>query len=182
MSAALYLQTKDGKRVALSTVAEEFEDNLWYIVDIFNRKTGAYPVLCYDNASIQKAVNVTHIQYAQGEEGKVAYNLSEQLNRVDLPTYSPDMNRVIEHTFAIAKQRVREKMYRVERDYTKGLELQKSVWEVFHSLSPGSIGNDTKGLPLLWRVLSTPEGTTFDWPPRHQHVGTGGGYAPAKYC
>jgi hypothetical protein len=182
MPAALFLQTRDNPKVAKSTTAEEFEDNLWYIVDIFYRKTGAYPLLCYDNASIQKAINVTHIQYAQGLEGKQVYNLSEQLDLVDLPTYSPDMNRVIEHTFAVAKQRVREMIYRGERDYSKGLELQKSVWKVFHSLDPGSIGNDTKGLPLLWRVLSTPEGTSFQYPPWHQHVGTGGGYAPAKYC
>lgn len=115
-------------------------------------------------------------------KGKQAYNLSEQLDLVDLPTYSPDLNRVIEHTFAVAKQRVREMIYRGERDYSKGLELQKSVWEVFHSLKPGAIGNDTKGLPLLWRVLSTPEGTSFQYPPGHQHEGTSGGYAPAKYC
>jgi transposase len=182
MPAALFLQTRDNPKVAKSTTAEEFEDNLWYIVDVFYRKTGAYPLLCYDNASIQKAINVTRIQYAQGLEGKQVYNLSEQLDLVDLPTYSPDMNRVIEHTFAVAKQRVREMIYRGERDYSKGLELQKSVWKVFHSLDPGSIGNDTKGLPLLWRVLSTPEGTSFQYPPWHQHVGTGGGYAPAKYC
>jgi hypothetical protein len=33
--------------------------------------------------------------------------LSQVLNKVDLPTYSPDMNRAIEHVFGDVKERVR---------------------------------------------------------------------------
>lgn len=46
--------TRDNPHVAKSTTAEECEDNLWYIVDTFYRKTGALPLLCYDNASIRR--------------------------------------------------------------------------------------------------------------------------------
>ena len=53
--------------------------------------------------------------------------------------------------------------------------------DIFHEF-PGSVKADTKGLPLLWRVLSTPEGTVFEDPRgRDGRVGTGGGYPPARY-
>lgn len=182
MLTALHLQTKRGGEEAASTTEEEFEDNLYLIVSRFMRDTGAYPLLSYDNVKIQKGVNITKLQYAQGEEGRPVIRLDPAVHKVDLPTYSPDMNRVIEHTFGVVKQRVRVQIYQATRDFSKGAELQKVVRETFKSLTNGSIANDTKGLPLLWRVLSTAEGTTFEQPPKHKHVGTGGGYAPARYC
>lgn len=107
--------------------------------------------------------------------------MDKDLHKVDLPTYSPDMNRVIEHVFGEVKQRVRVAIYRGEHDFSKGSELQKVVWDTFHSLQPDAVSNDAKGLPLLWRVLSTPEGTAFEYPPGHRHVGTGGAYPPTRY-
>ena len=182
MLVALYLQTKEKGEEAASTTSEEFEDNLWLIIKKFKTTTRVWPLLSYDNVKIQKAVNVSHIQYAQGEEGKEVFSLDQDLNKVDLPTYSPDMNRVIEHVFGDVKQRMRVEIYRAKRDFSKAEEFQKAVWEVLHSLKKGAVADDTKGLPLLWRVLSTAEGTEFEWPPGHKHVGTGGGYAPARYC
>jgi hypothetical protein len=181
MFAALHLQTKRGGEPAASTTAEEFEDNLWLIVDKFKRATGVWPVLSYDNVKIQQGVNVSRIEYAQGEESKEAIMLDKDLNKVDLPTYSPDMNRAIEHVFGDVKQRVRVAIYRAQHDFTKGAELQKVVLETFNSLKKGQVKNDTKSLPLLWRVLSTREGTVFEDPPGHKHVGTGGGYPPSRY-
>lgn len=145
------------------------------------RKTDQLPVLSYDNVKIQTLVNVSHLQYAQGEEGRGVISLDKHLNKVDLPTYSPDMNRAIEHVFGIVKPRVRGAIYSAERDFSKGGELQKVVWDIFHELPQGSVQADTRGLPLLWRVLSTPEGVVFEDPPGHRHVGTGGGYPPARY-
>lgn len=107
--------------------------------------------------------------------------MSQDFNKVDLPTYSPDMNRAIEHVFGDVKERVRVAIYRGERDFSKGAELQKVVWDTFHKLKHGAVKNDTKGLPLLWRVLSTAAGTEFEYPPHHKHVGTGGGYPPSRY-
>lgn len=181
MLAALDLQTKRGGEHAESTTSEEFEDNLWLIVNNFRRGTGVWPVMSYDNVKIQKAVNISHLEYAQGEEDKEVFTLDQALNKVDLPTYSPDMNRAIEHVFANVKQRVRVAIYRAEHDFTKGAELQKVVWDTFHHLHRDAVKNDTKGLPLLWRVLSTAAGTEFQYPPRHKHVGTGGAYPPSRY-
>ena len=126
-------------------------------------------------AAAQTLANVYHALDA-------GHEIVPVLNKVDLPTYSPDMNRVIEHTFGMVKPLVRVSIYRHERDYSKGANLQTAVVSAFHSLKHGAISDDTKGLPLLWRVLSTAEGTTFEQPPGHTHVGTGGGYAPARYC
>jgi hypothetical protein len=178
----LDLQKKGQVEDAASTTEEEFIDNLWGIIHTYQRKTGWLPVLSYDNVKIQEIADISEVAYAQGEEGREVFRLNPALNKVDLPTYSPDMNRVIEHTFGIVKPLVRVSIYRRERDYSKGLQLQTAVVEAFHTLKHGAIRNDTKGLPLLWRVLSTPEGTTFEQPPGHTHVGTGGGYAPARYC
>lgn len=182
MLVALDLQLKGKEEDASSTTIEEFVDNLWYIIDTYQKKTGWLPVLSYDNIKIQQAVNIREVAYAQGEEDKEPFSLDPSLNKVDLPTYSPDMNRVIEHTFGMVKPLVRVSIYRHERDYSKGANLQTAVVSAFHSLKHGAISDDTKGLPLLWRVLSTAEGTTFEQPPGHTHVGTGGGYAPARYC
>ncbi len=175
------LQTKRGGEPAASTTTEEFEDNLWLIVHKFRQDTGVWPVLSYDNVKIQKAVDVTHIEYAQGEENKEVFSLSQDFNKVDLPTYSPDMNRAIEHVFGDVKERVRVAIYRGEHDFTKGSELHKVVWDTFHKLKQGAVRNDTKGLPLLWRVLSTAAGVEFEYPPHHKHVGTSGGYPPSRY-
>jgi hypothetical protein len=179
--AALLLQTKAKGDIAASTTAEEFEDNLWLIVHDFKQKTQQWPVLSFDNVAIQKAVNVSCLQYAQGEEGKEVITLDKDLNKVDLPTYSPDMNRAIEHVFGNVKPRVRGDIYSAEHDFSKPAELQRMVLKIFKDLPKGSVKADTKGLPLLWRVLSTPEGTVFEDPPGHRHVGTGGGYPPARY-
>jgi hypothetical protein len=138
-------------------------------------------MLSYDNVKIQRAVNISNLQYAQGQEGKEAISLDKDLNKVDLPTYSPDMNRAIEHVFGIVKPRVRGAIYNAQHDFSKPAELQRVVLSIFNDLPQGSVKADTKGLPLLWHVLSTPEGAVFEDPPGHQHVGTGGGYPPARY-
>lgn len=156
-------------------------DNLWLIVNHFKHSTSEWPVLSYDNVKHQRALDVSRLEYAGGQEGKEVFQLDKHLHKVDLPTYSPDMNRVIEHVFGEVKQRVRVAIYRGERDFSKGSVLQKVVWDTFHSLQPDAVSSDAKGLPLLWRVLSTPEGSTFEQPPGHRHVGTGGAYPPARY-
>lgn len=157
-------------------------DNLWHIVDKFKKATKLTPLLSYDNVRIQEAVDISLIKYAQGEEDKEVYRLNKTTDKVDLPTYSPDMNRAIEHVFGEVKPRVRVQLYRGVKDFTKGIELQRVVWAEFKHLKKGAVAADVKGLPLLWRVLSTPEGTAFEYPPGHKHVGTGGAYAPARYC
>lgn len=69
-----------------------------------------------------------------------------------------------------------------KRDFSKAQELQKAVWEVFHSWNKNAVANGSKSLPLLWHVLSTAEGTGFKRPPGHKPVGTAGGYAHARFC
>jgi hypothetical protein len=179
--AALDLQTKRGGNEAASTTAEEFEDNLWMIVAQFVKDTNMWPVLSYDNNKIQLAVDVRHLEYAQGQEGKVVIRLDPAFNKVDLPTYSPDMNRPIEHVFADVKQRVRAAIYGAQRDFTKSAVLQDEVKKAFKALTPGAVQKDVYGLPLLWQVLSTAEGATFPDSQGHTHVGTGGDYPPSRY-
>jgi hypothetical protein len=179
--AALDLQTKRGGNEAASTTSEEFVDNLWMIIAQWVRDTHTQPVLSYDNNKIQAAVDVSHLEYAQGQEGKPVIRLNPALNKVDLPTYSPDMNRIIEHVFGDVKQRVRSVIYGAQRDFTKPAVLQDEVKKAFKSLTPGAVKKDVYGLPLLWQILSTAEGATFQDSQGHTHVGTGGDYPPCRY-
>lgn len=179
--AALDLQTKRGGDEAASTTSEEFVDNLWLIVAKWMRDTRTFPVLSYDNNKIQAAVDITRLEYAQGQEGKPVIRLIPALNKVDLPTYSPDMNRVIEHVFGDVKQRVRTVIYGAQRDFTKPAVLQDEVKKAFNALTPGAVRKDVYGLPVLWQVLSTAEGATFQDSQGHIHVGTGGDYPPCHY-
>jgi transposase len=59
------------------------------------------------------------------------FQLDQAANKVDLPTYSPDMNRPIEHVFAYVKQQARMHIYRSEKDFSKGEELQLMLVKVF---------------------------------------------------
>jgi hypothetical protein len=179
--AALDLQTKAKGEKAASTTAEEFEDNMWMIVYAFATRTGVWPVLSYDNNKIQVVLDVRHIEYAQGQEGKEVFRLDPTLNKVDLPTYSPDMNRAIEHVFAGVKQRVRAAIYAGNKDFTKSTVLQSVVHAAFDSLPPGAVRKDVYSLPVLWHVLSAAKGVEFEDPPGTKHVGTGGGYPPCRY-
>jgi len=158
------LQKQDTADIAKGITSEEFTDNLWLIVNKFHARTRLWPLLSYDNAKVHKGANLAQLKYAQGEEDKQVFRLDNNLHKVDLPTYSPDKNRVIEHVFGDAKQRMRVQIYQGNGDYSKGPELQTAAWEVFHSLKRDAVANDTKSLPLLWRVLSTAEGTEFEFP------------------
>ena len=178
----MHLQTKKRGATAKSTTSQEFEDNLWLIVNEFHGKTKQWPLLSYDNNKIQVGVNISNLTYAQGHEDKEVFRLIPEQHKVDLPTYSPDMNRPIEHVFAQVKGYVRDAIYKGESDFSNHKELHKVVLEAFKALKPAAIRDDIKGLPLLWRILNTTEGETFEYPPNHKHVGTGGGYAPARYC
>lgn len=182
MLAALYLQIKDQSRAAKSTTEEEFVDNLWMIVDVFHKKTGHWPILSYDNNKIQKAVNIRHLKYAKGQEGKEVFSLDPALYKVDLPTYSPDMNRAIEHVFGQVKPIVRAKIYNGTRNFANATVLQQEVLQAFRELKPGAVAKDVSGLPQLWKILFTREGATFEYPAGHKCIGTAGGYALKGYC
>lgn len=171
------LQKKNSGDDAQSTTEEEFKDNLWHICHTFKQKTGEYPILCYDNVKIQRIADITLLQNEHG--GDIL--LDKDKNKVKLPTYSPDCNRPIEHTFAIVKTMVRNKLYKYYHKYNTGRSLQTLVQECFDKLPKGAVAKDVNDLPLLWEVISTPTGIIFLDANDHAHVGSGGDWPKADY-
>lgn len=173
---ALHLsQTKQKGDDAKSTTAEEIQDNLWLICQAFKKETGYLPVLVFDNAAIQAVVDTNNLSYGDTPLVKISPIKSR------LPTYSSDMNRPIEHVFGVVKPRVHNIIYKAARDYSDAAKLQTAVVEAFASLKPGSVASDIEGLPLLWKIISTPAGQTFVDDEGHTHTGTGGDYPPKRY-
>jgi hypothetical protein len=188
------LQKKGTAIDAKSTTSEEFTDNLYKIVEKFERKTQQYnkannkgdkadaPVLCYDNNKIQRIADISTLEY--DDEPVIQLDPSKQ--RVHIPTYSPDMNRPIEHIFGFIKPKVRAHIYQRYEHYTSDAagakDLQSIVMQVFEKeLVAGAVERDVKGLPLLWHVISTPWGEEHTDERGDIHLGSGGDYPPAYY-
>lgn len=188
------LQTMHKAEDAKSTTSEEFLDNLYKIVEKFQEKTKKYnhekglgdkaddPVLCYDNNKIQRIANISTLKYEKCPDIK----LDESKQKVDLPTYSPDMNRPIEHIFGFIKPRVRAHVYERYEHYTSSKagakDLQTVVIQVLEKeLVPGAVERDVAGLPLLWHVISTPRGEEYTDEKGDIHLGSEGDYPPAYY-
>jgi hypothetical protein len=188
------LQKKGTAVDAKSTTSEEFTDNLYKIVQKFEHKTKEYnkandkgdkadaPVLCYDNNKIQRIADISTLEY--DDEPVIKLDPSKQ--RVHLPTYSPDMNRPIEHIFGFIKPKVRAHIYERYEHYTSSAagaqELQSVVVKVFEKeLVAGAVKRDVEGLPLLWHVISTPWGEEYTDDKGDIHLGSEGDYPPAHY-
>jgi len=174
---AVDLQKKDTGEEAASTTQEEFEDNLYLICMEFHKQTKQLPIVCYDNVKFQSITDATSV--CHGDKDPRVDSIS--LIKVDQPTYSPDMNRAIEHVFGEVKPMVRADIYKAARDFSNPAKLLTTVVEAFNKLKPGSVARDVMGLPLLWQVLSTPAGITFQDEKGKLHVGTGGDHPPKAY-
>lgn len=188
------LQKKGSAEDAKSTTEEEFKDNLYKIVQKFQRKTKQYnkdnnlgsepdaPVLCYDNNKIQRIADISTLKY----DNEPDISLDPEAQRVDLPTYSPDMNRPIEHVFGFIKPRVRAHIYERYEHYVSSAagarDLQAIVIQVFEKeLVPEAVEKDVAGLPLLWHIISTPWGEEYTYMRGDIHLGSEGDYPPAHY-
>jgi hypothetical protein len=188
------LQKKGTAIDAKSTTSEEFTDNLYKIVQKFERKTKEYnlangkgdkadaPVLCYDNNKIQKIAEISTLEY----DDEPVIKLDPIKQRVHIPTYSPDINRPIEHIFGFTKPKVRAHIYERYEHYTSSAagahELQSVVRKVFEQeLVAGAVKRDVEGLPLLWHVISTPWGEEYTDDQGDVHLGSEGDWPPAHY-
>lgn len=159
---------------AASTTKEEMTDLLYLACRKFFRKTGRYPYLCYDQNGIQKNIDVTNLTSHHGD----AICLRPE-QKIPQPTHSPDTNRPVEHTFGSGKPRVRNNLYASGVRVTKGEQLRRVVHREFTQGMPaGAVKKDVEGLPLLWEIISTPAGVTWEDEYGEMHVGSGGDWGP----
>lgn len=103
-------------------------------------------------------------------------------HRVPLSKYSPDIHKVIEHTFARWKTEVHGLIYRecVLRGITEPsiLQLQSILERALATVTkPATIAADQATLPVTLRMIATAAGQEFTMPDGRQYSGTGGNWA-----
>ena len=179
----MHLQKANSAEEADSTTREEFEDNMYHIMKSWKAKTNDACLLSFDNAKIQATADLTTLyDPLHPNDPEYAFQLEELGEKLDLPAYSHDLNRPIEHVFGTMKHRIREELYSKSWKYKTATSLQSLVWQQFHeNLPPNQVQEDIKGLPLLWEVLMTPAGVTFIDANGKMAVGTGGDWPNAEY-
>lgn len=176
------LQLATGKRDAVETTREEFEDNLFYIIKNWNQKTNNDVFfLSFDNASIQATADITHVR--NPNDPSETYPINGAGYKLPLPAYSHDLNRPIEHIFGTVKHLIRCKLYEDWGQYRDARRLQTLVYQLFNNLPvyglKDHVKDDVAGLPTLWQILSTPQGVAFFDAKGRAHVGSGGNYPNA---
>lgn len=176
------LQKAGTSTPAEHTTREEFEDNMFHIIKNRRAKAGTDEpyYLSYDNNSIQATADLTSLKHPDtGEE----IPLAPQGHRLELPAYSHDLNKPIEHLFGTVKHRIKVELYEDWAKYKDARELQKLVYTIFHNLAQYNLDRhvaaDVAGLPLLRQILSTPATILFADDDGDVHVGTGGDYPNA---
>ena len=159
----------------MSTTKEEMEALLHIVCTKFQKKTGHWPYLSIDNASIQAHIDVTCLK----REGQPNISMPAHHN-LNIPKYSPDINRSIEHQFGGGKPRVRNECYSLNHQVITGAELRKIVRRQFTTgLPQHSVAKDVAGLTLLWQIISSPAGQEWTDPESGRLcVGSGGNWGP----
>lgn len=156
---------------------------MYHIVKAWRKKTSDPFWLSYDNAKIQATADIS-VLYHPHHPGKKkhAIILDPDTCRLEIPPYSHDINRPIEHIFGTMKHKIREALYFEYKKYNTGRKLQTLVWDMFHKHLPNKhVQRDVDGLPYLWRVLSTPYGIRFMDDDGREAIGTGGNWPTYEY-
>lgn len=180
------LQVKSGRRAAKGTTTAEFEDNMWHIVNTWRKKTNnSYFFLSFDNNSIQATADLRVLTNpADPTDTLPLEQEGKQIGEVlDLPTYSHDLNRPIEHVLGTGKHLIKCELFKDWAKYKKASSTQTLAYTIFHSLPKhgmqDSVAQDVAGLPTLWHIISTPKDTQFVDDKGRVQVGTGGHYPNA---
>lgn len=179
----VYLQTKAGK-AAVSTVAEEIQDNLSLMLQHYKKVTGEDPVLVMDNARIQSCIPADCIQSKHGD-----FPLQPH-QRVKLPAHSPDLNQVAEQSVGAIKGDVigqladRVQACKGSKGRITGEQLTsmgKLAAERFAKglLFDGGVRASVYRMPDVWAVVGADEDCEVHVAGHRTLLGTAGDWAPA---
>ena len=176
------LQVATGKRKAGKSTREEFQDNLYHIVQEWNKVTEkAAFYLSYDNDAVQATAEWEVVVNPNDPEDKIT--LPPQGYKLPLPSYSHDLNRPIEHLFGTVKHHLRCQLYEDWGMLDDAAKVQKMARHVFYNLNKYGwkehVKKDVAGLPKLWQMLATPRGVSYVDAKGCARVGVGGGYTNA---
>lgn len=108
------------------------------------------------------------------------------LERVPLSTHSPDIHKVIEHTFARFKTLLHQKIF--ENFARKGVvqpsmhEVRRLIEEALHEVAkPATIAADQKTLPVTLQIIKHDEGQRFRLADGREFEGSGGNWPPKGF-
>lgn len=168
---AAQVPTKKGRRAA---TADDFEDIVAVLAEEADPRFKAAgmtekPMLSFDNASIHKAIVDRGL-------------LPPGVEHVPLPSRSPDLHKVIEHTFGRLKPRVHEAVFDACRAAGKAelshLEVRTLVERTLKEVAAAEkIAGDCESLTTTLRIVGTDRDVAFVHDGR-EFVGTGGDWAP----
>ena len=132
-------------------------------------RPGVKPLLSFDNASIHKAV---------AEGGR----LPAAVERLKLPARSPDLHKVIEHTFGRLKPAVHEAVFDACREASTAdlppTRVRALLERTLNSVAGAEqIAADCNSLKTTLRIVGTDRNVAFQHAGR-ELVGTGGDWAP----
>lgn len=163
-------QTIRGKKKAKSTTKEEFTDVMKVLVEYSHKllkqvDENLQPLFSYDNNRIQAYANMESMGISPEE-------------RLVLPPWSPDMHKVIEHTFAQLKAHLQADMltYNPAR-LTAHMAHQKVLFGFMNGISKEGIRKDVESMPATWHIISSPAGVLRQGPDGRYYMGTGGEWA-----
>lgn len=124
-------------------------------------RKGWKPLYCYDNNRIQAGANFR----------RMGFHRSQWVN---IPTYSPDFNKPIEHVFNQIKEKLRIRLYQHKGPVTATLLQQwvVDVWE--NEISAEGIAKDVESLKNTYLAVSTKKGESVHAPNGQSLLGTGG--------
>jgi hypothetical protein len=147
---------------------EEFEDVIlcmWPGVKKKLQDGGYKAVLSYDNVASQAGAILRSMGLTDAE-------------RVNLPPYSPDMHKIIEHTFHRLKDEVYKHCYAFGTEIS-ATELQSIVRAAFAVVaSRETIRADSCSLVDTYRCIATPKDQEWIDRKGHRHLGSGGDWPP----
>jgi hypothetical protein len=176
------LQTKKG-RDAESTVEEEVRDNLYLMVKHFREVTGEEPIIMMDNIRIQANV--------PDKKWECRYGWMEMdddlTTRIEIPTHSPDINQVVEHSIGAIKSGITDMVFTEVAEHTVYSEVSlmrvcKAVMKKFEKgeLFRKGVAHNFAKLPTVLEVIAAEEGEEV-WDEKGKlHTGSGGNWPNAE--
>lgn len=159
---------------AQTITREEFEDilkavHIRILQMIRDRGMTWTPMYSWDHTNLHENINY----------GKVGFAAQQ---RVALGVRAPDMHRVIEHVFGYCKPKLHAELYRLDyqADGKKCQELTKEVF--YNNVTANKVQADVAKLPLVYKIISTPEGQSFVYQPNGKmYQGSGGNWVKRAY-
>lgn len=122
------------------------------------------PMYSWDHTNLHENIDWAKVGFAKEQ-------------RVALGVRAPDMHKVIEHVFGYCKPKLHAELYKLDyqADGRKCQQLTKQVF--YNNVTANKVKADAAKLPLIYQIISTPEGQPFVYQPDGKmYQGSGGNW------